>query len=77
MDAFIQLRLNLSQNFNSKKVKWFGLIQRKKNISTGLGCDRTYNCKGASAQYSCRSRPSFDKYRRHYYQKTTNEHSYP
>ena len=33
MDAFIQLRLNLSQNFNIKKVKWFGLDSDERKIS--------------------------------------------
>ena len=33
MDAFIQLRLNLSQNFGSKKVKWFGLNSDERKIS--------------------------------------------
>ncbi len=33
MDAFIQLRLNLSQNFDSKKVKWFGLNSDERKIS--------------------------------------------
>lgn len=33
MDAFIQLRLNLSQNSNIKKVKWFGLDSDERKIS--------------------------------------------
>jgi len=33
MDAFIQLRLNLSQNFNTNKVKWFGLDSDERKIS--------------------------------------------
>jgi chaperonin GroEL (HSP60 family) len=33
MDAFIQLRLNLSQNIDSKKVKWFGLNSDERKIS--------------------------------------------
>ena len=33
MDAFIQLRLNLSQNFDGKKVKWFGLNSDERKIS--------------------------------------------
>ena len=33
MDAFIQLRLNLSQNSNIKKIKWFGLDSDERKIS--------------------------------------------
>ena len=33
MEAFIQLRFNLSQNFESKKVRWFGLNSDERKMS--------------------------------------------